>query len=137
NKNQKVILLGVLDKNECDRLIETTAPEDYQKQIKKLQKASQDVDGQAVKSVEIQLDSIPPGFNMKFSGLKKSVVHFHEKEKKLVAFQPLATKELKGLLVAAGDPQFRDSIHNLYVNSTQHRVSLWWLCWRFLLATLG
>ena len=42
---------------------------------------------------EVVLEQVPPGFDMKFSGLKKSVVQF--KDGRLIAYQPLADKELK------------------------------------------
>jgi dipeptide/tripeptide permease len=136
---QTLIIYGVLDKNECDLLIESTAPESYQKKVEELKKKSEDIDGEKVKLVEIELDSLPPGFDMKFSGLKKSVVEFRGKDGmgKLVAHTKLVQKEVKGLLVAAGEPQFRDTIHDLYVKSTQFRVSSWWLFWSYILATLG
>ena len=44
---------------------------------------------------------------------------------------------MKGLLVAAGEPQFRATVHDLYVESNTFRVSSWWLFWSYILATLG
>ncbi len=136
---QKLVMYGVLDKNECDLLIEMSAPESYQRIVNELKKKSEAIDGDKVKSVEVELDPIPPGFDMKFSGLKKSVVAFHGQDGKgkLVAHQKLVQKEIKGLLVAAGAPDFRDTVHTLYVESTKFRVSSWWLFWSYILATLG
>ena len=129
----------MLVKNECDHLIEETAPPDYRKQVDLLQEKSEKIDGEKVKSVEVELDTLPPGFAMKYSGLKKSVVEFQgtDGKGKLIARQELAQKEVKGLLVAAGNPAFRDTIHELYVKSAQFRVSSWWLFWSYILATLG
>jgi dipeptide/tripeptide permease len=135
----KLAMFGVLDKNECDLIIEETAPESYHKKVAELKKKSADIDGDKVKAVDVELDALPPGFDMKFSGLKPSVVEFQGKDGKgkLVAYQPLVQKEVKGLLVAGAEPQFRDTIHDLYVKSTQFRVSAWWLFWSYILATLG
>jgi POT family proton-dependent oligopeptide transporter len=46
-------------------------------------------------------------------------------------------KEVKGLLAAGGQPAFRTTVHKLYVDSAQFRVSSWWLFWSYILATLG
>src|SRR5262249_11530151 len=106
---------------------------------KDLQKKSETIDGDKVKSVQVDLDAIPPGFDMKFSGLKKSAVEFQGdgSKGKLIAHTKLVQKEVKGLLAAAGEPEFRDTIHKLYVESTKFRVSSWWLFWSYILATLG
>jgi POT family proton-dependent oligopeptide transporter len=128
---------GVLTEHERDHLIETTAPEGFQKQVKELRKASAEIDGTKTKSVEVQLTEEPAGFDMKYAGLKKSVVQYRPETRTLVAYQPLADKETKGLLVAAGEPTFRGTIHNLFLQSTKFRVSAWWLFWSYILATLG
>src|SRR5262249_15989398 len=85
------------------------------------------------------LDKLPPGFDLKYSGLKKSVVEFksHDGKGTLTAHTKLVQKEVKGLLVAAGEPAFRDTIHRLYVESTRFRVSSSSLFWSYILATLG
>src|SRR5207253_5469415 len=43
----------------------------------------------------------------------------------------------KGLLVAAGAPTFRATMHDLFVQSTIFRVSPLWLFRSYILATLG
>jgi amino acid/peptide:H+ symporter len=130
-----LIMDGVLDENERDRLIEKTAPVDFRKKVEDLQTKSKDIDDEEVKSAEVTLEQAPPGFDMKYSGLKKSVVQF--KDGRLIAYQPLADKEVKALLVAAGEPNFRATVHSLFVQSTQFRVSPLWLFWSYILATLG
>jgi len=136
---KKLIISGVLDKNECDRLIESTAPESYAKKVEELRVKSEEVDGEKVKSAEVELDALPPGFDMKYAGLKKSIVEFQriDGKGKLIAHQKIVQKEVKGLLVAAGEPAFRDTVHQLYLKSAEFRVSSWWLFWSYVLATLG
>ncbi len=130
-----LILDGVLDENERDRLIEATAPEAFRKKIEELQEQSKEIDQDKVSSKEVVLDQVPTGFDMKFSGLPTSAVEL--KDSKLVAYRTLADKDVKGLLVSGGDPAFRSAIQDLFVQSTQFRVSPWWLFWSYLLATLG
>jgi len=132
----ELTLRGVLPENERDNLIEQTVLTRVQEAIKELVKKSQDINGKDVKSVSVKFLP-PPGFDMKYAGLKKSVVQFNKADQTLVAYQPLAEKESKGLLVAAGQPEFRDSIHRLFVGSTKLRVTSWWLFWSYILATLG
>jgi POT family proton-dependent oligopeptide transporter len=129
-------LSGVLPDNEANRVIEATAPDSYRKQLEELQKKSESI-GDDVKSVAVTLDPVPPGFDMKYAGLKKSAVEYLYEKHELVAFQKLADKEVKGLLVAGGDPDFRATISELYAESNVFRVSPLWLFWSYILATLG
>jgi POT family proton-dependent oligopeptide transporter len=128
---------GVLEENERDKIILRTAPPGFVKKIDELKEASQKIDGNEVKSAEVVLDEVPPGFDMKYAGLKKSAVDYRPEDRKIVAYKEIAEKEYKGLLVAAGEPRFRNTIHELFVESTRWRVSPWWLFWSYILATLG
>jgi POT family proton-dependent oligopeptide transporter len=130
-------LNGVLPDNERDLIIEKTAPAGFRKKVEELAKLSKKIDGDKVKSVSVKLDKEPPGFNMQYAGLKKSVVSYDPKTRTLTAYQPLQEKEVKALLVAAGEPGFRDTMHKLFVEASVFRVSYWWLFWSYILATLG
>jgi proton-dependent oligopeptide transporter, POT family len=90
-----------------------------------------------VKSVEVKLEETPPGFDMTWSGLDPSVVRYDAKTHALIARKTMAEKEVKGLLVAGGDPRFRATVEELYVASNQFRVSPWWLIWTYIFATFG
>lgn len=130
-------LQGVLPDTEADRLIEETAPPTFRAHVETLQKESKAIGDKDVASVSVQLGEEPPGFDMKYSGLKRSVVTYDPATRTLTAFQPLADKEVKALLVAGGEPGFRATIHELLVESSKIRVSSWWLFWSYILATLG
>jgi POT family proton-dependent oligopeptide transporter len=132
--SKQLVLDGVLAETDRDLLIQSTAPKSYRDKIEELQKESAKIDGKT-KSVEVELKGLPPGFDMKYSGIRKSVVRVEGT--KLITFQPLAEKEVKGLLSAAGEPTFRDTINELFVQSTTFRVSPLWLFWSYILATLG
>lgn len=128
---------GVLPDTEADVIIGDTAPKTFDEAVDELMKKSKDINGESVKSVEVPLKEVPKGFDMKYSLIKPSVVKYDAEKHALIAYKPLAEKEEKGLKVAAGEPQFRDTIHDLYVQSNQFRVSFWWLFWSYILATLG
>lgn len=128
-------LNGVLTEPDRDLLIQATATEGYRKKIAELKQASAKIDGVQVKSVEVDLEQLPPGFDFRFAGIKRSVVA--NEGAKLIAYQPLAEKDVKGLLNAGGEVGFRSAVNELYVTSTHFRVSSWWLFWSYILATLG
>ncbi|HTU93199.1 MAG TPA: peptide MFS transporter [Gemmataceae bacterium] len=128
---------GVLTDNEANLLIESTAPPDYSKKIDELWKESAKIDGKQVRSVAVQLEETPPGFDMSWSGLDSSVVRYNASTQTLIARKRMADKEVKALLVAGGDPQFRATVEQLYAASNRYRVSSWWLFWTYILATLG
>jgi POT family proton-dependent oligopeptide transporter len=130
-------LEGVLPDNEAFDLIEATARKDFRAKVEELAEASKSIHGQSVPSVEVRLDHVPPGFDMGYAGLKPSVLRYLPDTHTLVAYQRLAEKETKVLLVAGGDPAFRETIRHLYQVSRSHVVSPWWLVWTYILATFG
>jgi POT family proton-dependent oligopeptide transporter len=130
-------LEGVLPDNEALDLIEATAPEDFRAKVKQLAEDSKRINGQTVMSAEVRLDREPPGFDMAYSGLAPSAVRYRASDHTLVAYETLAERQVKGLLVAGGDPDFRETIRHLYQVSRSHVVSSWWLFWVYILATFG
>jgi dipeptide/tripeptide permease len=127
---------GVLPDTEAYRIIAATAPAGFKEAVEDLKKKSETI-GADVKSVEVRLADVPPGFDMKYAGVKKSAIEFNAETRTLTAFTLMADKEVKGLLVAAGDPTFRATVDDLYVKSNVFRISPWWLVWSYILATLG
>ena len=132
---KQLVMDGVLEETTRDALIQASAPASYRAKVAELQKKSADVDGDKIRSVEVDLGELPPGFDAKFSGIPKSVVR--QQGSKLIALKPLAEKEVKGLLSAGAEPTFRSTVNDLFVRSTTFRVSPWWLFWSYILATLG
>jgi proton-dependent oligopeptide transporter, POT family len=134
--SRALVLDGILERNVRDEIIEATVPSDFRDKVKALREASKDIKDKA-KGVSVELQAPPPGFDMKYAGIKKSIVRYDADKQTLTAYQPLAEKEVKGLLVAAGEPTFRQTMFDLYVESTRFRVSWTWLFWSYILATLG
>jgi dipeptide/tripeptide permease len=134
--NPKLRIWGVLPDNERDNIIGASAPESFRDKLKELKEAAKKIEKKG-DSATVALDVVPPGFDMKFAGLKKSVVRYDESAHTLTAYQALQEKETKALLVAAGAPAFRASIHELFVQSNAFRVSPLWLLWSYIFATFG
>jgi amino acid/peptide:H+ symporter len=125
---------GVLSETDRDLMIQATAPDAYRKKIAELRQASAKIDD-ARRFAEVDLGELPPGFDLRFAGVRKSEVSLEGT--KVVAHQALAEKHVKGLLSAGGEPSFRSAVNDLFLQSVPFRVSPWWLFWSYILATLG
>jgi POT family proton-dependent oligopeptide transporter len=135
-KTHTIHLLGVLPDIERDRIVRDTAPPGFVATVEELQKKSNDSTDKRIRET-VQLESLPPGFDWRFAELKSSEVAFDAANKTLTAKQRLAGKDVKAILVAAGDPELRGTLSKLMVDSAQFRVSSWWLFWAYIIATLG
>jgi proton-dependent oligopeptide transporter, POT family len=87
--------------------------------------------------VTLNLGTLPPGYDHRYAGLKTSIGTFDEKARTLTVKRDLLDKDAKGLQVAASDPKLRTTLDELMVKSSKYRVSMWWLFWVYILATLG
>jgi dipeptide/tripeptide permease len=137
---QSLNLRGVLPDTEHDLIVRETAPDDYAKALKDLQKQSQEAtpDAEGHFAASVHLERVPPGFDLHYAGFDKSEASFDEKTQTLIVRnKQLADKDVKALLVAGGDEKFRKAIDELYTKSAKYQVSSWWLFWFYILSTLG
>lgn len=134
-KKRLLLLSGVLPDVERDRMVEATAPSEYHRAVLELAKLSQSLDPRRQAQAIVQLQSLPPGFDLSKAG--NSGGRFELRGNTLVARRPLADRDIKALLVAAGDAQFRAAAEQLFQKSATWCVSPWWLFWSYILATLG
>jgi POT family proton-dependent oligopeptide transporter len=133
-------MTGVLSDLDRDDIVGRTASSGYIEALKDLQKQSGEHNGNG----EVKLAVVPPGFDLGYSGLNRPDKEQHVK----VTFDPqqdllatheytLADKDIKALLVSGGDQAFRSAMDKLYIESSQYRVSSWWLFWFYVLTTVG
>jgi len=87
--------------------------------------------------VTLHLGTLPPGYHHSYAGLKKSEVAYDAQAATLTARRELLDKDIKGLQVAGADSSLREALNGLMVHSSKYRVSMWWLFWTYVLATLG
>jgi POT family proton-dependent oligopeptide transporter len=129
---------GVLARTEFERVVRATAPATYRASLKQLRET---LDGQRRQrqplNAQVTLSEIPAGFDLKYAGFPASAVSFDPASQTLTVKTEIADKDEKSLLVAAADPAFRDSVGQLFVESSRFKVSSWWLLWAYLLATIG
>ncbi len=143
--SQTLKMSGVLNANHRDRILRSTVPADFLREIWTLatktyeakESAKQTGDGKF--TVEHTLTSdLPPGFDARyFVGFDPNEFSFDEETKTFTLSGLIADKEYKQILVAGADPVFRDAINGLFVESAAFKVSSWWLLWFYVLCTLG
>lgn len=138
--NAKVFKMrGVFADNERDLVARESAPKEFQdlldssnKEIKKFANSASDGT-----SVEFKIPATVQGFDFKYSGLPTSVVAYDSTRGTLTLKKVLAEKDIKALQLCAADPDFRDSMDQLYVQSAYFKVSPMWLVVSYILATIG
>lgn len=139
DKATKTLLMrGVLADIERDRVARSSASEEFAGSLDETAKKLADLKAKKqVVEARFRLPDSVRGFDLRYAGLSESLVRFVEAEKTLVFTDVLAEKDIKALLLAGCDPDFRDSLDDLMVKSSRFRVSPWWLFWSYIFATLG
>jgi POT family proton-dependent oligopeptide transporter len=141
-KSHEFHMQGVLSDLERDAIVGQTAPADYVKALKELQKQSKDKAHEGEGAVKLAV--VPLGFDLGYSGLDRPDKKGHvkitfDRDRQLLETHQfkLEDKDVKALLVAGGDDALRRAMDRLYVQSSQYRVSSWWLFWFYVLTTVG
>ncbi len=140
--SKKIWVIGVLPDLVRDEIVGDTAPADFVAKIEELRKRTEEAGaGSPGWRIMIPLDSVPPGLDLRFAGLGKPAgnkeISFSPGDRLLTSRIVLEEKDMRGLKVAAGDPDLRSSLDDLMIKSNSHRISPTWLLGFFLLATLG
>lgn len=139
---QRLTMTGVLSDTDRDRLLRATVPDAYLEAARRFAKASDEAKqaaggkGQGL-AVTAALPDVPPGFDMRYAGFAPSKVRYDEQNHALAATVALADRDYKMLLLAGVNPQFRDALNVLYVESARFKVGVWWLFAFYVLCTLG
>jgi POT family proton-dependent oligopeptide transporter len=134
--------VGVFPDQARDDVVRDTAPADFVAKIEELQKKSAAAaKGPQGWSVQVELDQSPADLDLRYAGLGdetgNKAIRFDPAKRTLTATIELEDKEIKGLKVAAGEPQLRASLNTLMLQADASRVSPWWLVVFFLVATMG
>jgi POT family proton-dependent oligopeptide transporter len=135
-EGHRLNMTGVLPDVERDRIVRETAPAGFVEAVKDLQKQTENREKPFTASVK--LAEVPDGFDLRYAGFDERLVAFDPSTRVLsVSNLELADKDVKALLVAAGDKDFRATMDKLYVESARYKVSSWWLFWFYIVSTLG
>lgn len=129
---------GVLADVERDRVARSSAPselalalEDISKELSK----QKNINNRS--PIEFKLPPSVVGFDIRYAGLPETVVKFNAENNTLLFSETLAEKDIKALLLAGANPDFRDSMDKLFIGSSKFKVSSAWLFWSYILATVG
>jgi dipeptide/tripeptide permease len=129
-------MTGVLTDTERDRILQDTASLAFAKNVKELRQLTEEAHGPDFR-VSVHLDEPPPKLDLRYTGLTKRKLDYDPQTQTLTSTMALADKDVKALLVAGSDPELRETLNQLMINSSKYRVSSWWLVWFYLLSTVG
>jgi len=68
---------------------------------------------------------------------RRTVLTWDAQNKVLTAFDEVKTRARTEFLAAAADTHFKAAVDKVYLDSSQYRVSVWWLILFFLVLTMG
>ncbi|MBI4719569.1 MAG: peptide MFS transporter [Planctomycetes bacterium] len=134
---KRLDMTGVLADTDRDRLLRPTAPPEYVLKLRELVLASRRAEPDQSVKAAVQLEPVPPQFDLRYAGLPESAVRFDATTRTLSASVALADRDYKGLLVAGAEPEFRAALNRLFVTSASFKVSWQWLFWFYIVCTLG
>jgi POT family proton-dependent oligopeptide transporter len=135
-------VLGVLSDLARDEIVGDTAPAHFVAKLAELQQRLEDMaSSPAGWAVEMKLDREVPGLDLRYGGFGKiagnNEFSYDAATRSLVCRRALEEKDIRGLKVAAGDPDLREALDELMKRSSVHRISPLWLLGFFFLATVG
>jgi len=129
---------GVFADVERDRVARSSAPSEFYLALEDIsEELSKQKNTNIPSSIELKLPDSVVGFDIRYAGLPESIVKFNPLNKTLLFSGTLAEKDIKALLLAGANPDFRDSMDNLFIGSSKFKVSPSWLFWSYILATIG
>jgi POT family proton-dependent oligopeptide transporter len=132
---------GVLSDTDRDRMLRATAPHDFIRAVQDLSAKAADAAREAGRGasfeVSVTLDPVPPGFDIRYAGMSADKLRFDPETATLTTTVTLADKDYKQVLVCAADPDFRDALNRIYVDSARYKLGVARLFWFYILCTLG
>ena len=139
---REIRVIGVFPDLVRDDIIGRTAPVGLAEDLERLRESANNAmkKGPAWNAA-IHLGADLPGFDLRYAGFGAKTgnqdMRYDPATRTLTTTIPVEDKEIKALLVAAGDPAFRSALDTLVIRTSAKRVSPGWLLGFFLLATLG
>lgn len=131
---------GVLPDLDRLRLLSASSPSAYQKEMADLAEKAKEQASQASIGQEWefsqQLASIPDGFLLSGEEANKVISWVPESGTLTVTGEIQGRAEVE-LLAAGANPDFRQAVDQIYVESSMFRVSVWWLVLFYMLLTMG
>lgn len=137
----KTLLMGgVLPDNDRLRLLAETAPADFKTAVDSLVKKSEEKAASAKRDEKWELSEVIPSAppSVAIVGEESGkVLRWDAASKTLTATGDVKERAKIELLATAAIPEFRQAVDKVYLDSAQHRVSVWWLVAFFMVLTCG
>ena len=138
-------LNGVLADLDRFRLLAQTAPEDLIDEVAKFvtsvdERPKDELEkGWQMSSVMASAPDDLPSLEIQTGEGKsrRKVLTWDAEKKSLTAFDDINTRAQTEFLAAAADAEFKQAVDTIYVDSSQYRVSVWWLVLFFMVLTMG
>jgi POT family proton-dependent oligopeptide transporter len=131
---QVLLMSGVLPDLDRLKILSETAPAGFKKTIKTIVEKSKALKkGDELTEV---LANPPAGFAMVGEEARKAAAWDSETNTLTVKQQIGARAEVE-LLATTADPAFKAAVDGIYVDSSKHRVTIWWLILFFMCLTMG
>ncbi|MFQ5501984.1 MAG: peptide MFS transporter [Phycisphaerae bacterium] len=131
---------GVLSDLDRLKILAKTAPEDLTDAVESIMKASKERADKASFGEEWELsekiDSAPPGFAVVGEEANK-ILKWDAATKTLTINGEIKERAKIELLATAALPQLKTAVDKIYLDSSQFRISIWWLILHFVVLTMG
>ena len=133
--DRKVLRMsGVLPDLDRLNILSETAPPDFRKAIKTIVEKSADLK----KNEELTeiLSNAPAGFAIVGEEARKAAA-WDSETKTLTVKQQIGPRAEVEILATTADPDLKLAVDEVYLSSSEHRVTVWWLILFFMCLTMG
>ncbi len=133
--DRKVLCMsGVLPDLDRLKILSETAPPDFIRTIKAIVEKSADLE----KKEELTevLSNAPAGFAVVGEEARKAAA-WDSETKRLTVKQQIGLRAEVELLATTADPDLKLAVDEVYLRSSEHRVTIWWLILFFMCLTMG
>ncbi|MCP4591924.1 MAG: peptide MFS transporter [bacterium] len=132
---RKVLRMGgVLPDLDRLKILSETAPPDFRSAIKAIAERSADLKKKE-ELTEILADA-PAGFAVVGAEAQKAAA-WDAETKTLTVKQQIGPRAEAELLATTADPDLKLAVDEVYLKSSEHRVTVWWLILFFMCLTMG
>ena len=139
--SQMLQMNGVLVDLDRFRLLAQTAPEEFIAEVGRFaEQTAEERPGDT--GVSVRFEHAPEGLGpveiKEIEGKdRKTIVSWDPETKQLTAFAEINKRARAELLAMAANPEFKQAIDKVYLDSSTFRVSVWWLVAFYLVLTMG
>ncbi|MFQ5412644.1 MAG: hypothetical protein ACE5EC_10105, partial [Phycisphaerae bacterium] len=133
--NEKTLhMTGVLTDLDRLRMLAESAPADFKERVDSLVKKSAELD-EGAELIEA-IESAPVGFDVVGEEAKK-VLEWDASTNTLRVKGEIKKRAEVELLAMAAQPEFKKAVDKIYLDSSEFRISVWWLILFFMCLTCG